>query len=135
MIVDGVHIDPCVVRATFQMFGEDRIILISDSMMATGLAEGQYSLGGQAVTVTGNKATLADGTIAGSTTNLMRCLQNAVSFGIPFPSAVKCAAVNPAKEIGIYEDYGSITPGKYANLVLLDQDYLVKSVIVNGKII
>lgn len=135
MIVDGVHIDPCVVRATFQMFGEDRIILISDSMMATGLAEGQYSLGGQAVTVTGNKATLADGTIAGSTTNLMRCLQNAVRYGIPFTSAVKCAAVNPAKEIGIYEDYGSITPGKYANLVLLDQDYQVKTVIVNGKLL
>ncbi len=135
MIVDGVHIDPSVVRATFQMFGDDRIILISDSMMATGLKEGQYSLGGQTVTVTGSKAALADGTIAGSTTNLMKCLQTAISFGIPFPSAVKCAAVNPAKEIGIYGEYGSITPGKIANLVLLDQKYQVKKVILKGNIL
>ncbi len=133
MIVDGVHIDPSVVRATFRMFGEDRIILISDSMMATGLKEGHYSLGGQEVTVTDNKATLADGTIAGSTTNLMKCLQTAVSYGIPLASAVKCAAVNPAREIGIYEEYGSITPGKYANLVLLDQEYQVKKVILKGR--
>ncbi len=135
MIVDGVHIEPSVVRATFRMFGDDRILLISDSMMATGLQEGQYSLGGQNVTVTGNKATLADGTIAGSATNLMKCLQTAVRFGIPFPSAVKCAAVNPAKEIGIYGEYGSITPGKYANLVLLDQDYQVRKVILKGVIL
>jgi N-acetylglucosamine-6-phosphate deacetylase len=135
MIVDGIHIDPSVVRATFRMFGDDRIILISDSMMATGLKEGQYSLGGQFVTLTGGKVTLADGTIAGSATNLMKCLQTAVSFGIPFPSAVKCAAVNPAKEIGIYGEYGSITPGKYANLVLLDQEYQVKKVILKGNIL
>jgi N-acetylglucosamine-6-phosphate deacetylase len=135
MIVDGVHIDPSVVRATFRMFGEDRIILISDSMMATGLKDGQYSLGGQAVTVTGNKATLADGTIAGSATNLMKCLQTAVSYGISLASAVKCAAVNPAKEIGSYKEYGSITPGKYANLVLLDEEYQIKKVILKGRIL
>lgn len=135
LITDGVHIDPCVVRATFKMFGEDRVILVSDSMMATGLQDGEYSLGGQAVTVRGNKATLSDGTIAGSATNLMKCLQTATTFGIPLETAVKCAAVNPAKEIGIYEEYGSITPGKYANIVLLDQDLKVKTVVLKGKII
>ncbi len=133
LITDGVHVDPSVVRATFKMFGEDRIILISDSMMATGLSDGSYSLGGQAVTVRGNKATLADGTIAGSATNLMQCLQKVVSFGIPLEAAVKCAAVNPAKEIGIYDQYGSIRPGKYANLVLLDLDLQVKQVILKGR--
>lgn len=135
MIVDGVHIDPSLVRATFKMFGDERIILISDSMMATGLKDGQYSLGDQEVTVTGNKAALADGTIAGSTTNLMKCLQIAVSYGIPLASAVKCAAVNPAKEIGCYKEYGSITPGKIANMVLLDQEYQVKAVILRGQIL
>ena len=133
MIVDGVHIDPCVVRASFKMFTDDWIILISDSMMATGLTDGQYSLGGQEVMVHGNKATLADGTIAGSATNLMKCLQTAVSFGIPLTSAVKCAAVNPAKKVGIYDHYGSITPGKYANLVLLDAELNVKNVILKGQ--
>lgn len=135
LICDGVHIHPSVVRATFQMFGDDRIIMISDSMMATGLKDGEYSLGGQKVNVVGNRATLTDGTIAGSATNLMRCMQTAVSFGIPLESAVKCAAVNPAKRIGIYQDYGSITPGKYANIVLLDSNLEVKAVILKGKCI
>lgn len=103
LICDGVHIHPSVVRATFQLFGDDRVILISDSMMATGMQDGEYSLGGQAVTVRGNLATLADGTIAGSATNLMKCMTTAVSFGIPLETAVKCAAVNPAKKIGIYD--------------------------------
>ncbi len=135
LICDGVHVDPSVIRATFKMFGEDRIILISDSMMATGLKEGQYSLGGQEVTVVGNKATLADGTIAGSATNLMQCMRIAVSFGIPLTTAIKCAAVNPAKEIGIYDKYGSITPGKYANLVLLDQKLEIVKVILKGEML
>ena len=135
LICDGVHVDPSVVRATFKMFGEDRVILISDSMMATGLGDGQYSLGGQNVTVTGSKATLADGTIAGSTTNLMQCMRIAVSFGIPLPIAIKCAAVNPARELGIYDKYGSITPGKYANLVLLDQKLEVVKVILKGELL
>ena len=135
LICDGVHVDPSVVRATFKMFGEDRIILISDSMMATGLKDGQYSLGGQDVTVIGNKATLADGTIAGSATNLMQCMRLAVRFGIPLTTAIKCAAVNPAKEIGIYDKYGSITPGKYANLVLLNQQLEPVRVILRGRLL
>lgn len=133
LICDGLHIAPSVVRATFKMFGDDRIILISDSMMATGLDDGEYSLGGQKVSVTGNKATLSDGTIAGSTTNLMACMKSAVSMGIPLESAVKCAAVNSAKQIGTYNQYGSITPGKYANIVLLNEDLSINRVILRGK--
>jgi len=133
LICDGVHIHPSVIRATFQMFGDDRIILISDSMQATGMADGTYHLGGQEVTVSGNKATLTDQTLAGSVTNLMDCMKKAVSFGIPLTSAVKCAAVNPAKEIGIFENYGSITFGKFANIVLLDDKLNVKQVIIKGK--
>ena len=135
LICDGVHIDPSVIRATFAMFGDDRIILVSDSMMATGMEDGEYSLGGQVVSVAGNRATLSDGTIAGSVTNLMKCMQIVVSFGIPLESAVKCAAVNPAKEIGIYDEYGSITPGKYANIALLDQNYKLKAVVLKGKLL
>lgn len=135
LICDGVHIHPSVIRSTFQLFGDDRVVLVSDSMMATGMEDGNYTLGGQAVSVTGNRATLKDGTIAGSATNLMKCMQIATSFGIPLESAVKAAAVNPAKQLGIDKEYGSITPGKYANIVLLDKDYEVKHVILKGKLI
>lgn len=135
LICDGIHIHPSVVRTTFKMFGDDRIILISDSMMATGMPDGEYSLGGQAVKVVANKATLViDGAIAGSATNLMDCLRNVVrNMEIPLETAVKCAAVNSAKAIGIDDKYGSITPGKIANIVLLDKNLDIKSVILKGK--
>lgn len=134
LICDGVHIHPSVVRATFAMFGADRIILISDSMRATGLTDGQYTLGGQDVFVKGPRATLADGTIAGSATDLMGCLRVAVrKMGIPLADAVGCATMNPAKEIGIYDRCGSITVGKDADFVLLDTDLNIKAVYVQGK--
>lgn len=135
LICDGVHIHPAVVRTTFKMFTDDRIVLISDSMMATGMQDGEYSLGGQAVTVKGNLATLHDGTIAGSATNLLDCVKVAVKeMGIPLESAIKAAAVNSAKAIGIYDQYGSITPGKVANVVLLDKELNLKAVIIKGKV-
>ena len=137
LICDGVHIHPASVRTTFKMFGDERIILISDSMMATGLEDGDYSLGGQAVKVVGNLATLQDGTIAGSATNLMDCMRTAVlKMGIPLESAVKCAAVNPAKSVGIYDQYGSITPKKKANVVLLKkEDLSLRRVILEGQLL
>lgn len=137
LICDGVHIHPAAVRTTFKIFGDDRIILISDSMMATGLEDGDYSLGGQAVKVVGNLATLKDGTIAGSATNLMDCLRTAVlKMGIPLESAVKCAAVNTAKSVGIYDRCGSISAGKMASVVLLKKENLdLKQVILEGKLL
>ncbi|MDE5696587.1 MAG: N-acetylglucosamine-6-phosphate deacetylase [Lachnospiraceae bacterium] len=129
LICDGIHIHPAVVRTTFKIFGDDRVILISDSMRAAGLADGQYDLGGQNVNVKGNLAVLDDGTIAGSVTNLMDCVRTAVrDMGIPLGSAVKSAAVNPAKAVGIYDRYGSLTPGKYANIVILDKNLELKTV-------
>lgn len=134
LICDGVHVHPSVVRATFRMLGEDRIILISDSMRATGMPDGQYLLGGLKVDVKGNCATLAsNGALAGSATNLMDCMRTVVKkMDIPLETAVACATINPARAIGASKDYGSITPGKKANLVLLDQDLNVKMVIKDG---
>ncbi len=135
LICDGVHIHPSAVRTTFKIFGDDRIILISDSMRAAGLKDGEYTLGGQTVYVKGNLATLEDGTIAGSVTNLMDCMRTAVlKMGIPLESAVKCAAVNPAKCVGIYDTCGSISPGKRGDVVLLKKESLeTEQVILDGK--
>ena len=137
LICDGVHVHPSAVRMALKLFGEDRIIFISDSMRAAGLKDGAYTLGGQKVEVKGRYARLENGNLAGSVTNLMDCLRWAVKeAGIPLTTAVKCAAVNPAKSAGIYEKYGSITPGKAANLVLLrKEDLSIKSVILNGEIL
>lgn len=137
IICDGVHIHPAAVRATFRMMGEERMILISDSMRATGMPDGQYTLGGLDVNVVGNRATLvSDGALAGSATNLMDCMRTAVKkMEIPFETAVACATMNPAKSLGEYENYGSITEGKKANVVLLDDELNLKMVIKDGEML
>lgn len=134
LICDGVHIHPSVVRATFQMLGADRMILISDSMRATGMSDGRYTLGGLEVDVVGNRATLvSDGALAGSATNLLDCMRTAVKkMGIPLETAVACATMNPAKALGEYENYGSITSGKKGNVVLLDSELNLKMVVKEG---
>ncbi len=133
LISDGIHIHPSVVRAAFKMFGPDRVVLISDTMRAAGMTDGRYDLGGQEVTVKGPLATLADGTIAGSVTDLMACMRNAVSFGIPLADAVRAAAVNPAQAVGVFDRVGSLEPGKRANLVVLDQGLEIKAVFFKGR--
>jgi len=136
MICDGVHIHPSVVRATFKLFGEDRIIFISDSMEAVGMPDGEYELGGIPVIKKGLCATQKNGTIAGSAANLMDCVRTAVlEMGIPLETAVKCAAVNPARSIGIYDSYGSIEAGKKASLIALDDELRVCLVINRGEIV
>ena len=118
------------------MFGDDRIILISDSMEATGMPDGEYALGGQKVIKKGHLATLTDGTIAGSATNLMDCMRNAVfSMGIPLDSAVKAATYNPAKVIGVQDEYGSLKAGCYGNILLINEQLEIVTQIHRGNII
>lgn len=134
IITDGVHIHPSAVRAAFKLFGPEKMILISDSMMAAGLDDGEYSLGGQAVFVEGRKATLKDGTIAGSATNLYDCMVTAVKeMQIPLVDAIRAATYNPARSIGILDKCGSIDYGKKADLLLIDEDLNLKAVLLRGK--
>ncbi len=132
LICDGLHISAPVVRATFRLF-EGRVILISDSMRATGKPDGTYTLGGQEVTVRKNKATLSDGTIAGSVTPLFRCMLTAVSMGIPLETAVAAATINPCRSIGMDALYGSIAAGKKAHFLLLDRETLEIKRIIKGQ--
>lgn len=135
LICDGIHIHPSVVRATFRMLGEDRIVLISDSMRATGMPDGEYTLGGLEVTVKGRRATLvSDGALAGSATNLMDCMRTVVKeMQIPLETAVACATMNPAKSLGVFDTRGSIRVGKKADVVLLDEELNLRAVIKDGK--
>ena len=128
LICDGFHIHPSVLRTAFQVLG-DRALVISDSMRANGMPEGEpFDLGGQMVTVREGKATLEDGTLAGSVSNLHQEVKNLVSFGIPFPQAVKAATLIPARAIGLDQEIGSIAPGKKADLVVLDQQLEIAAV-------
>ena len=135
LITDNVHIHPAMVLFTFNTFGDDHVILIADSMMACGLPDGQYSLGGQAVTVKGPLATLTEqpGTIAGSNTCLYDCMKRAVlEMNVPLESAVRAASENPAKSIGIDNDYGSLAAGRYGNVILADKELNIQAVYQKG---
>lgn len=134
LICDGVHIHPAVVRNTLRILGEDRVSFISDSMCATGMPDGDYTLGGLDVIVEGNKAVLkSNGALAGSSTNLLDCMRVAVKeMDVPLELAVRCATMNPAKHAKVYDRYGSISVGKKGNVVLLDQDLELICVIKDG---
>ena len=125
-----------MIRATFAMFGAERMILISDSLRATGMPDGEYPFGGQMIEVHGNRATLLGHpeTLAGSVTSLMGCLRQAVKFGIPVADAVRAASYNPARSIGMEDRIGSLIEGKEATFVLLDKETLeTKRIVFKGK--
>lgn len=135
LICDGIHIHGSVVRLTFQMFGKERVVLISDSLRATGMPDGRYPFGGQEIEVHGNRATIADHpeTLAGSVTSLMGCLHQAVQFGIPLADAVRASSYNPAQAIGIDDRTGSLEVGKEASVVLLDEkDLSIRAIVFKG---
>lgn len=133
LITDGIHLHPSVVRATFKWFGNDRVCLISDSMRACGMPNGEYTLGGQKVNMEDGKATLENGTIAGSATNLTECCRRAVGFGVSLEDAIRAASINPAKAVGLDNEVGSLTPGKRADVVIWNHAMQIQQVIIGGK--
>lgn len=135
LICDGLHIHPSVVKSTFKLFGAERVILISDSMKATGLEDGEYALGGQPVSVKGNLAVLRDGTIAASVTNLYDCMRTAIRMGVPKEAAVRAASYNPAKAVGLESECGVLAPGRKADILLADREFALVEVIKAGRVV
>lgn len=138
LICDGIHIHAGVVRATFQLFGKERMILISDSLRATGMPDGIYPFGGQEIEVHGNHATIAGHpeTLAGSVTSLMGCVRKAVEFGIPLADAVRAASYNPAQNLKMDDRAGSLDVGKEASIVILNkEDLSIRTIIFKGDIV
>ena len=138
LICDGIHIHPAVVRLAFDLFGRERMIIISDSLRATGMPDGEYPFGGQMIEVHGNRATILGHpeTLAGSVTSLMGCLRQAAAFGIPLADAVRACTYNPARSIGIEDRAGTLDAGKEASIVLLDQaDLSIRSIVFKGQVV
>ena len=127
LICDGIHIHPAVVRHVFDVMPE-RVCVISDAMRLSGMGDGEGMLGVNLVTVKDGKATLADGTIAGSVTNMHDELKNLVAWGIPLEKAVRAMTLNPAKQIGMDKKIGSLAVGKRADLVVLDENLEIAAV-------
>lgn len=131
LICDGIHNHPSIVRMMFAACPE-KIVLISDSMSACGMPDGQYELGGLAVTVQNGKATLADGTIAGSAVCLTECMRRAISFGVAPEQAILSATKYPAESVGL-TDVGELAVGKRADLVLMNDAWEVEQCWLGGE--
>ncbi len=133
VIADGVHLHPAAVRLAVRSGAN--ILLITDSMRATGLEDGVYDLGGQTVYVSGGVARLAAGNLAGSTLTLERAVKNAMRFAeIPLEEAAAMASSRVAASLGL-NDRGEIAPGLRADLCLLGQDLEVAKTFVGGKLL
>lgn len=134
LICDGFHVKPEMVRLIYKLTGVERLVLITDSMEATGCRDGNYSIAGMPVTVKNGKAYTTDGAIAGSTLSLIDGVKNLTEFcGARFEDAVKCASENPAKMVGIFDEVGSIQAGKRADMLLLNPEtYDIDMIICNG---
>ena len=133
IISDGQHVHPSAVRLAFRLFGAERMVLISDALRCCGMPDGEYELGGQTAFLKDGVARLADGTIAGSETNLYDCMLRAISFDIAKEDAVRAATWNPARQIGCLDVVGSIADGKRADFVVCDENLTRKAVWLAGK--
>ena len=134
LICDGYHVHPASVRLAFSMFGGERMCLISDSGRCAGMPEGtQFQLGGQDCWLRDGVAKLADGTIACSATNMWKCMQNVISWGVKEEDAVRAATYNPACAIGADKEVGTIETGKAADFLVCAPDYSSMQVYLGGE--
>jgi len=134
LIADGIHVHPAVMRILYRVKKADRLALISDSMRAAAMGEGKYDLGGQEVTVKGEEAKLADGTLAGSILTLNRAVENMVKLSrVPLPEAVQMASQTPASLLGLDAKKGKLESGYDADLIVLASNFTCRQTIVAGK--
>lgn len=131
LISDGLHVHPAAMRMLIKLFGDDRIVLISDSMAATGYSDGDYDFGGMTTLVRNGVARTEGGNLAGSTSTLFDCVKKLISFGIEPQRAVKMATENPAEMMGLNK--GRIEVGYDADLIVVDGDFNLVRVIARGE--
>jgi N-acetylglucosamine-6-phosphate deacetylase len=136
LIADNVHIHPAVLKLAVRAKGVERIILITDAMAGAGMPDGEYALGGLAVTVRQGVARTADGALAGSTLTLERGLANIIAAtGLSLQQALPMATLNPARALGLGPRKGSIAVGKDADLIVVDAELNVVLTMVAGEVI
>jgi len=136
LICDGIHLHEDTVKAIYKIKGRDKMILITDSMEAKGLEDGEYELGGQKVFKRGNEARLEDKTLAGSCLTMIEAVKNVIRFtGCTLEDAVTMASTNPARNLNILHRKGSLDIGKDCDLVILDRNYNIIKTICKGKVV
>ena len=134
VIADGVHSDPFMLRLVHRCKTAERLTLISDSVSPAGLGDGEYHIWGETITVKDGRTSNERGSIAGSVITMRDAVRMMLSFNIPEQDVAQMAALNPARLLGVEQDYGSIEEGKCAALVALDRDGRVRLTLVGGRV-
>jgi N-acetylglucosamine-6-phosphate deacetylase len=133
MIVDGIHVDPAVVKVFLRAKGRERAVLITDAMSATGMPDGRYQLGPIEVDVKDGKCT-SNGSLAGSVLTMDRAVRNVTKFSDwSLRDAVQAATLNPARAVSLATHHGVLTPGAYADFTVLSSSGKVLKTIVRGQ--
>ncbi|KZE48028.1 N-acetylglucosamine-6-phosphate deacetylase [Rossellomorea marisflavi] len=133
LIADGVHVKPEVVNIAYRQVTDERFILITDSMRAKCLKNGQYDLGGQMVTVKDGVALLDPDTLAGSVLKMNHAFTNVQDFtGAGLENAIRMASENPARQLGVFDRKGSLKAGKDADIVIMDAAQKIMATYCNG---
>ncbi|MDE8587851.1 N-acetylglucosamine-6-phosphate deacetylase [Arthrobacter sp. NQ4] len=124
LVADGVHLDPETVQMVFGLVGSANIILVTDSMAATGLPDGDYDLGPARVVVTSGEARLrSNGSLAGGTATLLEVVRRTIAGGVAPEAAVLSATAVPATLLGLNDEVGSLRSGLLADIVAVDRDF------------
>ncbi|WP_372343740.1 N-acetylglucosamine-6-phosphate deacetylase [Streptomyces sp. KL116D] len=135
LINDGTHLHPAALELAFHHKGGEKVAFITDAMDAAGFGDGRYMLGPMEVEVKDSVARLVEGgSIAGSTLTLDRAFKRAATVDrLPVEDVVRAISANPARLLGIYDQVGSLEPGKNADLVVLDEEFDLKGVMRGGE--
>ncbi len=133
LIGDGVHLDPQTVRMVFELVGPENVVLVTDSMAATGLPDGDYVLGPSPVSVRNGVATLrSNGSLAGGTATLLDVVRQTIAAGVSPGDAVASATSVPAQILGLGAEVGSLVAGMRADVIVVDEDFGLLSVLRGG---
>jgi N-acetylglucosamine-6-phosphate deacetylase len=135
LIADGIHVHPAALRMAIRQKGVEKICLITDSLNAAGLGDGNFRVGGLDVAVKDGQARLKDsGALAGSVLTLNRAVRNIIEWtGVSVSQAINMASLNPARVLGLESNLGSIEKGKLANLAVFDAEFNVVDTILRGR--
>lgn len=133
LICDNAHVHPAAMNVLYKCKGADRLIVITDAMEATGLGDGDFTLGSQRVIVRQGIARLENGALAGATLTMDAAFRNIIAAtGCSLAEAARMCSASPARAIGLGDRKGRIAPGYDADLVILDSALRVVGTIVGG---
>lgn len=135
IIADGFHIHPNMIKMACHRKGSDKVSLISDSVMPTGLGDGDFEVWGENISVARGRTQNERGSIAGSVITMLDAVKNMAALGFANHEAANMAALNPARTLGIAATYGSVETGKRADLLVMDSDLKPRLVMVGGVVV